>query len=245
MSIFEDLAAEEERLEKILSGLDEAQWGSASAADGWTIADVVLHLAQSEEAAAATASHGTLRGALGAVAGETVDARADAAVRAERAAPAEIFGRWQRARRAALAAMRDADPDQPVQWMVGTVKPATLATTRLAEHWAHGLDIAGPLGADFPDTDRLEHIAWLAHRTLPYALSLAGEPAVAVRCELTAPDGEQLWRFGPADAESAITGAAGEFCRVAAQRLDPARSGLQASGPAGATALRLVRTYAA
>ena len=245
MSIFEDLAAEEERLEKILSGLDEAQWGSPSAAGGWTIADVVLHLAQSEEAAAATASHGTLRGALGTVAGETTDARADAAVKMERAAPADVFARWQRARQAALAAMRAADPDQPVQWMVGTLKPATLATTRLAEHWAHGLDIAGPLGADFPDTDRLQHIAWLAHRTLPYALTLAGEPAAPVRCELTAPDGEQVWRFGAADAESAITGPAGEFCRVAAQRLDPARSGLKASGPAGATALRLVRTYAA
>ena len=245
MSIFEDLAAEEERLEKILGGLDEAQWASASAADGWTIADVVLHLAQSEEAAAATAVAGTLRGGLAAVAGETTDERADAAVRAERAAPAEVFARWQRARQAALAAMRAADPDRAVQWMVGTVKPATLATTRLAEHWAHGLDIAEPLGADFPDTDRLKHIAWLAHRTLPYALSLAGEPVAQVRCELTAPDGEQVWRFGQADAESAITGAAGEFCRVAAQRLDPARSGLQASGQAGATALRLVRTYAA
>ena len=54
-----------------------------------------------------------------------------------------------------------------------------------------------------------------------------------------------MWRFGPPDAESAITGAAGEFCRVAAQRLDPAESGLEASGPHGATALRLVRTYAA
>jgi uncharacterized protein (TIGR03084 family) len=245
MSIFEDLAAEEERLETILSGLDEAQWTSASAADGWTIADVVLHLAQSEEAAAATATHGTLRGALGMVTGETTDARADAAVTMERAAPGEVFARWQRARQAALDAMRDADPDLAVQWMVGTIKPATLATTRLAEHWAHGLDIAGPLGADFPDTDRLKHIAWLAHRTLPYALSLAGEPAAPVRCQLTAPDGEQVWSFGPADAESAITGAAGEFCRVAAQRLDPARSGLQASGPHGATALRLVRTYAA
>jgi uncharacterized protein (TIGR03084 family) len=245
MSIFDDLGAEQERLEMILSGLDEAQWGSASAADGWTIADVVLHLAQSEEAAAATATAGTLRGGLGAVAGETTDERADAAVRMERAAPAEVFARWQRARQAALAAMRAADPDRAVPWMVGTIKPATLATTRLAEHWAHGLDIAGPIGADFPDTGRLRHIAWLAHRTLPYALSLAGEPAVAVRCDLTAPDGEQVWRFGPADAESAITGAAGEFCRVAGRRLDPARTRLTASGPHGATALRLVRTYAA
>jgi uncharacterized protein (TIGR03084 family) len=249
VSIFDDLGAEQERLEKILGGLDEAQWASASAADGWTIADVVLHLAQSEEAAAATATHGTLRAGLGAVAGDTMDERADAAVRAERpvlpSGPAEVFDRWQRARQAALAAMRAADPDQPVQWMVGTLKPATLATTRLAEHWAHGLDIAGPLGADFPDTGRLRHIAWLAHRTLPYALSLAGEPAAAVRCELTAPDGEQVWRFGPPDAESAITGTAGAFCRVAAQRLDPGQSGLEASGPHGATALRLVRTYAA
>jgi uncharacterized protein (TIGR03083 family) len=140
------------------------------------------------------------------------------------------------------------------------VKPATLATTRLAEHWAHGLDITGPLGIDFPDTERLRHIAWLAHRTLPYALSLAGQPPVAVRCELTGPDGTgpdgpspdgpaldgaDTWRFGPADAESAITGTAGEFCRVAAQRLDPAKSGLRASGPHGATALRVLRTYAA
>ena len=37
--------------------------------------------------------------------------------------------------------------------MAGPVKPATLATTRLAEHWAHGLDITGPLGIDFPDTE--------------------------------------------------------------------------------------------
>ena len=245
MSIFDDLGAEQERLAKILSGLDEGQWESASGAQGWTIADVVLHLAQSEEAAAVTATHGTLRGGLRAVAGETMDERADAAVRAERAPGAEVFARWQRARQASLAAMQAADPDQPVQWMVGTIKPATLATTRLAEHWAHGLDIAGPLGADFPDTDRLKHIAWLAHRTLPYALSLAGEQAAPVRCELTAPDGSTRWRFGPPDADSAITGPAGAFCRVAAQRLAPELSGLTASGPHGEAALRLLRTYAA
>jgi uncharacterized protein (TIGR03084 family) len=162
----------------------------------------------------------------------------------ERAAPAEVFARWQRARQAALAAMRDADPDLAVQWMVGTIKPATLATTRLAEHWAHGLDIAGPLGADFPDTHRLKHIAWLAHRTLPYALSLAGQPAAQVRCELTAPDGVTVWPFGRADAESAITGPAGDFCRVAAHRLAPEQARMTVTGPHGAAALRLLRTYA-
>ena len=255
MTIFDDLAAEQDRLEKILLGLDEAQWMSPSGALGWTIADVVLHLAQSEEGVAATATHRQLRTGLGAIAGDTMDDRAAEAVRMERAAPAEVFERWQRARQAALAAVRAADPDQPLEWVAGPMKPATLATTRLAEHWAHGLDITEPLGIEFPDTQRLRHIAWLAHRTLPYALSLVGQPPVAVRCELTAPDsagaesagpdGSGTWRFGPADAESAITGTAGDFCRVAAQRLDPAQSGLRASGPHGATALRLLRTYAA
>jgi hypothetical protein len=51
-------------------------------------------------------------------------------------------------------------------------------------------------------------------------------------------------RLGPPDAESAITGAVGEFCRVAVRRPDPAQTGLRASGPHGATVLRLVRTYA-
>jgi len=245
MGIFEDLAAEQERLEMVLLGLDDRQWLSASAAQGWTVADVVLHLAQSEEAVEATATRGNLGGGLGAAVGETMDERAAEAVRRERAAPAEVFRRWQRARKTGLAALRAADPDRPVEWVAGPMKPATLATTRLAEHWAHGLDITGPLGADFPDTRRLRHVAWLAHRTLPYALSMAGEAPVAVRCELTAPDGGEAWRFGPPDAESAITGAAGEFCRVAVRRLDPARTGLRASGSHGAIALRLVRTYAA
>jgi hypothetical protein len=33
----------------ILFGLDDARWQAPSAAAGWTVADVVLHLAQTEE----------------------------------------------------------------------------------------------------------------------------------------------------------------------------------------------------
>jgi uncharacterized protein (TIGR03084 family) len=245
MTVFDDLGAEQDRLEGILAGLDEAEWMSPSAAAGWTVADVVLHLAQSEESVRSTMTHGEMRTGIGAAPGNTMDERTEAAVRAERAAPAEVFERWRRARRAALAALAAGDPDQPVGWVTGTVKPATLATTRLAEHWAHGLDITGPLGLDFPDTGRLRHVAWLAHRTLPYALALAGEPpTAAVRCELTDPSGSEVWRYGPAEAESAITGPAGEFCRVAVRRLAPGQARLTATGPHGAAALQVLRTYA-
>ena len=242
MAIFDDLEAEQDRLEEILTGLDSAQWAAPSAAPGWSVADVVLHLAQTEEAVVASAAGASLRLAPGS--GGT-DRIADDLVRAGRAAPSVIFQRWREARRAALRALRAAHPGQPLSWVETPLKPATLATTRLAEHWAHGLDITGPLDIAFPDTDRLRHIAWLAHRTLPYAFARAGEGAPDVRCDLTAPDGVTSWEFGPDTAGSAIGGPAGDFCRVAAQRLAPERSGLTASGPHGPAALRLLRTYAA
>jgi len=243
MTIFDDLVAEQDRLEDILSGLDETQWLSPSGAVGWTVADVVLHLAQSEEGVRATVS-GTGRD-LRPEAGIGVDEAMDRLVRAERTTPAEVFERWREARRAAVAALRSADPGHPLTWVEAPLKPATLATTRLAEHWAHGLDVTEPLGIGLPDTDRLRHVAWLAHRSLPYALARTGGPAHEVRCELTAPDGTDVWTYGPAGAESSISGPAGAFCRVAAQRLAPAESGLRAEGPHGAAALKVLRTYAA
>jgi uncharacterized protein (TIGR03084 family) len=243
MAIFEDLDAEQDRLAAILAGLDEAQWTAPSAAAGWSVADVVLHRAQSDDAVVASAEGEALRAGPGS--GASVDEIMNLLVQAERAAPAEVFRRWQEARAAALAALRAADPKQPMAWVETPMKPATLATTRLAEYWAHGLDITGPLGIDFPDTDRLRNVAWLAHRTLPYALALDGGQSYDVFCELTAPDGTATWRFGPERADSSITGPAGAFCRVAAQRLAPEESGLLVQGPHGAAALAILRTYAA
>ena len=241
MTVMDDFVAEALRLQGILGLLTRAQWLAESGARGWSVADVVLHLAQSDESVATSA--GADYQADVAAAG-TVDDWAARMVEAERTTPDLVFARWREARDAAVAALRDADPDRPLPWVSGPVKPDTLTTTRLAEYWAHGLDITAPLGIDFPDTSRLRHIAWLAHRTLPYALTRAGEAPAAVRCSLTAPDEATTWTFGPDEADSEISGSAAAFCRVAARRLDPADSGLHAAGPHGAAALRVVRTYA-
>jgi uncharacterized protein (TIGR03084 family) len=124
------------------------------------------------------------------------------------------------------------------------LKPRTLATTRLAEHWAHALDITGPLGIVYSDTARLRHIAWLGHSMLPsYAFALAGHEPQDLYCQLTAPDGDR-WRFGPPSAASSVTGTAGAFCRVGARRLRPEEAGLITRGQHGRLALRLLRTYA-
>lgn len=240
--IFDDLEAEQDQLDAVLSGLPESDWLRASGAAGWTVADVVLHLAQTEEAVAANAAAGEDAMDWHQY-GDNVDEAMDALVRAERGAPAEIYARWRTARRAAVSALRRADPQRRLGWVTSPLKPTTLATTRLAEHWAHALDITVPLGVDYPDTARLRHIAWLGHTTLPYAFALAGEQPGEIHCELTAPDGT-TWRYGSSDADSSITGPAGAFCRVGAQRLAPEDSGLAARGPQGMAALRVLRTYA-
>lgn len=246
MTIFDDLEAELDRLDQILGGLDQAGWKTPSAAAGWSVADVVLHLAQTEESVAQTIAAGPAGiPPIGAAAdGSSVDAAMDAWVRGERAEPDVVYARWRAARTASVAALRRADPATPLTWVAAPLRPAVLATTRLTEHWAHGLDITEPLAIPFPDTDRLRHVAWLAHRTLPYAFATAGQDAPAVRCELTAPDGATVWEYGPSDASSLITGPAGAFCRVAARRLAPAEAGLTTYGTEAAHALGLLRTYA-
>ena len=112
MAVIDDLEAEQDRLEAILDGLDDAQMSAQSAAPGWTVADVVLHLAQSEEAVVASVGGATLRPASGS--GGTVDQIMDDLVTAQRAEPAVIFQRWREARRAAVRALRAADPGQPL-----------------------------------------------------------------------------------------------------------------------------------
>jgi uncharacterized protein (TIGR03084 family) len=206
------------------------------------VTDVVLHLAQTEEAVVTSVSGHDVRAAWDSQA-TNVDDVMDRMVCAQRAAPGMVFQRWRAARRTAVAALRQANPRQPLPWFATPLKPKTLATTRLAEHWAHGLDITGPLGVAFPDTERLRHIAWLAHSSLPYAFSSAGQAPHDVLCELTAPDGS-TWRFGPPEADSTIVGSAGAFCRVGVRRLAADESGLVTTGPHGSSALRLLRTYA-
>jgi uncharacterized protein (TIGR03084 family) len=241
VDVIDDLVAEQDRLEAILGDLDDDAWLSPSAAAGWSIADVVLHLAQTEEAVVATAAGSNAPATW--QAGQSVDSQAERMVQAERASPAVVFDRWRAARRKAVAALTAADPDQRLSWAAAPLKPATLATTRLAEHWAHGLDITDPLAIPFPDTERLRHVAWLGHASLPYAFTLAGEAPHDVFCELVAPDGT-TWSYGPDGAESTIRGSAGAFCRVGAQRLAPDDSGLVVTGPHGPAALRVLRNYA-
>jgi uncharacterized protein (TIGR03084 family) len=239
--VLHDLVAEYDRLELILAGLSLGQWSAASAAPGWTVRDVVTHLAQTEEGVVQTL---TVPVGEWTTRDQPLDEAVDARVRADDTPAVEVFERWRAARRASVAALERADPTVLVRWAAAPLKPKTLATTRLAEHWAHGLDICDPLGIELADTDRLRHVAWLGHATLPYAMRLAGRDPIEVRCTLDAPSGA-VWTLGPATATAWIRGSAGAFCRVGSRRLAAADSRLEVSGPDAAAALQVLRNYAA
>jgi uncharacterized protein (TIGR03084 family) len=241
--IFEDLAAEYRQLDAVLGSLSPDQWSQPSDAEGWTVSDVVLHLVQTEEVITGP-TIGEAKVFLSSTE-TTVDDMAADMVDAERGiAPADLLARWRKAAFATPDALRAHPPGMRLSWVRASLSPRTLATTRLAEHWAHALDITVPLGIPYPDTARIRHIAWLAHRTLPYAFSIEGLPEAPVFCDLTAPDGTR-WTFGDPEAPSRVTGPASDFCRVGARRVAPTQTALTAEGPHAADALRVLRNYAA
>jgi len=241
--VFDDLTAEYHRLDTVLVSLTPEQWAHPSGAEGWTVSDVVLHLAQTNEVIAQPSiAEGT---PFLSSDGETVDGMVEDMVTAERGMPPdELLARWRKTAFATVDVLRAQPPGMRLSWVRTPLSPRTLATTRIAEHWAHAQDIVVPLGIPYPDTSRIRHIAWLAHRTLPYAFSVEGLPDAPVFCDLTAPD-ETHWTFGDPAAPSRITGPASEFCRVGARRLTPEQTGLTAEGPRAADALRVLRNYAA
>ena len=244
MDVFDDLAAEDERLDRILAALDDDAWRSPSGAPGWSVADVVLHLAQTDEAVVASAGV-PVDGAGWPADATGVDDAADRMVREQRAEPAEVFARWRAAQQASLSALRDRRPRHAAPVGGGLAQaghaghhPPGRALGPRARH--HGT----PRRSTSPTPTGCATSPGSVTPPCPTRSSLEGEQPHPIYCRLTGPSGD-TWTFGPEDAESSIVGLAGSFCRVGAHRLAPEDAALLASGPYGPTALRVLRNYAA
>jgi uncharacterized protein (TIGR03084 family) len=251
------LTEQHNELGGLLASLTEADWQQPTRCVGWTVADVVLHLAQTDELAA-----GSLRGHFdeaatklaGGASGlsdgpsgfSTVDDAVAAMVDRERGLTSRaIRDRWLEWSNAVRVLLGGADQHQRVVWVAGELSVPTLATTRLAEAWIHSCDVADAVGVQLAPAERLRHIARLAWRTLPYAFARAGQQLTGpVTFELRGPNGD-AWNFLPGeDSATVIRGDGVELCLVAARRLDPAATSLDGYGPDAEAVLELVRTYA-
>ena len=252
--ILSDLVAEQQALDQFLQGIHERDWKRKTPAPGWTILDTISHLAHTE-ISAANAIAGGRAFTDHAIPNDIDEWTARGVRQGQGKRYQEIIEWWRNGRASVVDALSKMDSRDRIPWVVTTMSAKTFATLRLMETWAHGLDIKATMadkirtpeeGEDDPlaDTPRLRHIAWLAHRMLPYAFSEAGEvfPDKGIRVELMGPQYAR-WLYGPEDAENVIKGLASEWCRVAVQRMNAANTSLRAFGPGAETALRVVRAY--
>ncbi len=243
------LAEQHAELAGLIDALNEPEWRLPTRCDGWDIADVLLHLHQTDLLALAS-----LRGELTADLEAFMFAGGDAAIDDAAAASvahergmsgSEIAARWRTSTAELRREFATVDPSTRLQWVVGRLSARTLAATRLSECWIHTGDVAEAMGVDLVPADRLRHVARLAWRTLPYAFAREGEQLNGtVAFDLVGPTGAP-WQFGTeVDAATIVRGPGVDLCAVAGRRRLPDQTALVATGPDAEAVLRLVRTYA-
>lgn len=244
--ILADYEAEQRSLYEVLCGLRDDQWLLPTPAEGWDVRDSVSHLADTEEVAVDTMTDGPRSLNVEAARFPSGEAFTEAGCERGRALSGlEVREWWWTAAARCRAELASFDRSARVPWGLGMGWRA-FVTARLMEHWAHGLDIRAAVGAPAEDTDRLRHIAWICTNAVPYAFHVAGVTAPegrTLRVEVTGPSGE-VWGYGPEDATDRITGPAGQWCRLAVQRIgrDDA-SDLTADGPLADLALTHARAF--
>lgn len=230
--VIDDLHAESAELDLLVAELTPQQWLLPTPAAGWTVAHQIAHLAWTDRNArlAMTDQAAFSREVEKALAepGDFVDNGAEEGVRRP---PARLLGGWRAEREALEGVLRAAPPGARFPWYGPPMSTASMATARLMETWAHGLDVAAALGVTPAPTDRLRHIARLGIRTRDFAFGLHGmvPPFEEFRVELVSPSGE-LWTYGPEDADGKVTGPALDFCLLVTQRAHRSDLALLAEG---------------
>ena len=233
IGVVADLEAESAQLDTLVAGLDDAGWATPTPAPGWTIAHQIAHLAWTDEVAAIAATDPDRFGALLSEAASSVATYVDDAAEAGAAAPAdEILAGWRAARERLADALREVPAGVKIPWFGPPMSAASMATARLMETWAHGLDVADALGVPVVPTDRIRSVAHIGVRTRDFAYIVNGRtpPAEPFHYALTAPSGE-IWTWGPDDASNSVRGPALDFCFLVTQRRALTDLNLELIGP--------------
>lgn len=235
------MVAEEQALDQLLQKIAIRDWKRKTPANNWSIQDIVAFLASSEEFALQVLQ----KGRAPFVQSETYDLLENIATsgidRGRSMRAQDVIEWWRGARAGVVDALSRMTRSQRVPWFVGDISAQTFATARLAEAWAYGLDVQSVAETQMEDTPRLRHIAWLAWRTLPYAFEKAGHAYTPIRVEVIGP-GYAKWVYGPENSSQRIKGSAGEWCRVAVQRIPASETSLTVEGEVAELALLIAST---
>jgi uncharacterized protein (TIGR03084 family) len=228
-----DLRDEGAALDAVVVHLEDTAWLTPTPAEGWTVATQIAHLDWTDTQALRaitdpegfTATVEEVRNRLDRLVDD--EARAGAS-----AAPEQVLESWRKSRDELSRELAGQPDGVKIPWFGPPMSAPSLATARLMETWAHGLDVTDALGLPPSVSPRLLHVADLGVRTRNFSFAQRGLPAPAepVRVELAAPDGPD-WAWGPEDAEQRVTGSALDFCLRVTRRRHRADLALQVTGP--------------
>ncbi|WP_425271437.1 TIGR03084 family metal-binding protein [Micromonospora inaquosa] len=220
MNTYDDLIADGDDIETLVTGLSPAQWSLDTPAPGWTVKHQIAHLAFVSHLAALSASQPE------AFADHVADAKRDFQAAVNNALTAylalstdSLVDKWRQERNAAAKALAAVEPTATVPWLVTPLPPSVLAAAGMMELFGHGQDIADALGHTRELTDRIGHLAWFGFRTRDFGYHAHGltPPTDEFRVEVTGPSGV-VWEFGPADATQRVTGPAVDFALLVSRR---------------------------
>ncbi len=233
--VLDDLRAESQVLDDLVGPLDD--WTIPTPAPGWTIAHQISHLRWTDRIAALAATDPeAFAEALKTATPDMVDKGAEEPV---------TLDEWRAGRAELERALPAVPAGVKVPWFGPPMSPASMATARLMETWAHGQDVADALGVTREPTARLRHVAHIAVRAMGYAFMVNGLPVPAepVRVELVGPNGEQ-WTWGPEDAPDRISGPALDFCLLATRRRHRDDLDVKAEGEVASAWLPIAQAFA-
>jgi uncharacterized protein (TIGR03084 family) len=113
------------------------------------------------------------------------------------------------------------------------------------ETWAHGQDIVDALRIERKPTARLRHIAHLGVRTFGWSFvnRKMEVPDSPVRVELDSPV-DDLWTWGPEEAQDEVRGPAEDFCLVVTQRRHVSDTNLIVTGETATQWMSVAQAYA-
>jgi uncharacterized protein (TIGR03084 family) len=244
--IVDDLRAESDELDALVAPLADVGWTAPTPAAGWTVAHQIGHLLWTDRVALiAVTDEAAFTDAVNIAAADPagfVDAAADELAAA---APPELLADWRLTRKRLHEKLLTVPDGRKLPWFGPPMTAPSMATARLMETWAHGLDVADALDVTRPATTRLRSIAHIGVRTRDFAFVINGfqPPSEPFRVELRAPDGS-IWSWGPDDAAQRVTGSAEDFCFLVTQRRSPRELDLTADGDDAVRWLPIAQAFA-
>ena len=242
-TVCDDLEAEHNALDLVVSNITEDQWNQQTPAEGWDVKDTIVHLIHADLAAlkAVTDPDGFV-----AMRDEIMTSGFDDVFGTKAGkSGTEILAWWRQVRSEMIDAFRARGPKDRIPWFGPDMSTLSFATARLMETWSHGRDVADTVGSAWEATDRLRHVAHIgvSTRGWSYVNRAMEVPVGDVGVELTAPSGE-TWQWGPQDGDNMVRGDAEDFCLLVTQRRHRSETSLVAVGPLADEWLDLAQAFA-